>query len=195
MLAAQLDRLYPREGVMAARPFKHKKAQRPEWLRVPRRDQLPDDPIQRFKFRQELVRRAENIAWNQLYAMENELGAVARACRGPKYRRSLLIRMLSHYEHEPLVSKQRRRVAAVARGLALEGPTSPAPAAGPRVLSGEAWLRRQLWRNNYDRRGRSGTRAGAPAVGRLSWLQAGASGLAPRDRRHIRRTHAAEYDH
>lgn len=28
MLAAQLDRLYPREGVMAARPFKHKKAQR-----------------------------------------------------------------------------------------------------------------------------------------------------------------------
>jgi len=195
MLAAQLDRLYPREGVMAARPFKHKKAQRPEWLRVPRRDQLPDDPIQRFKFRQELVRRAENIAWNQLYAMENELGAVARACRGPKYRRSLLIRMLSHYEHEPLVSKQRRRVAAVARGLALEGPTSPAPAAGPRVLSGEAWLRRQLWRNNYDRRGRSGTRARAPAVGRLSWLQAGASGLAPRDRRHIRRTHAAEYDH
>jgi len=74
MLAAQLDRLYPREGVMAARPFKHKKAQGPEWLRVSRRDQLPDDPIQRFKFRQELVRRAENIAWNQLYAMENELG-------------------------------------------------------------------------------------------------------------------------
>lgn len=144
MLAAQLDRLYPREGAMAARPFKHKKAQRPEWLRVRRRDQLPDDPIQRFKFRQELVRRAENIAWNQLYAMENELGAVARVCRGPKDRRSLLIRMLSHYEHEPLVSKQRRRVAAVARGLALEGPTSPAPAAGPRVLSGEAWLRRQL---------------------------------------------------
>ena len=107
-----------------------------------------------------------------------------------------MIRMLSHYEHEPLVSKQRRRVAAVARGLALEGPTSPAPAAGPRVLSGEAWLRRQL----EDLEGqlwpkRTFWNQGGSTSRRTAFMQAGASGLAPRDRRHIRRTHAAEYDH
>lgn len=129
---------------MAARAFKYQPRgvdRRKDMLRLPRESELPADPIQRFKLRQEVIRRAECLMWNQLYHMEHELEAVARACRGPQYRRRLLVDMLSHYAHESMECNARRRVAAKAREVvaALEAPAlvSPTPPEeGLRLLRG-----------------------------------------------------------
>lgn len=115
------------------------------WLRQPGAAQMPDDPIRRFEFRMELLRRAQSIAWSQLYHLESDLGAVARA--NPRYRLSA---RLSHFEDHPrakgfeaVMREMKLGLVAAARQLAGEG----APARRP-VISGageaEAWLRRQL---------------------------------------------------
>ena len=126
----------------AARPFKYDRRDRRNRLRVPRESELPADPVERFKLRQEVIRRAGLVVSSQLYRMEDELEAVARACRSARYRRILLVDLLSHYG-SGLFSSGHQRVAAKARDVvaALEGapsplPTSPAPPESLRLLRG-----------------------------------------------------------
>lgn len=119
------------------------------WLRVPGAAQMPADPLRRFEFRLELLRAAERIASRQLYHLELELGAVARA--NPRY--SLSRRLIHFGDHTPTgqlwpgrghdeaMRRRKHEIAAAARQIDSDRP--PARRRRPES-SGEAWLRRQL---------------------------------------------------
>lgn len=111
------------------RPATARAAMATRMLNIPPERQMPRDPIKRFKTREELVRRATNIALTHLWRMERELEVVARAARGRGRRRFLLVDGLNHYAGALMAEPGRTVVAIVdkARALctALEAPARP----------------------------------------------------------------------
>lgn len=117
----------------APRPFKYPKGGQRKGLIIPKERELPVDPLERFQFWKEVIRRAANVAWHQLYRMKDELEAVASACHRSRDRRFLLDGVLRLYQSESLPGMFRRlELAAKAQEIisALDTVT-PAPTTSP----------------------------------------------------------------